>query len=120
LLKDQPDNRTVLRFAFRLGSAAAYDKALELAKDDTTPEANRISLIELLGQAGKADCVPALLQTLTNAKNDKLRSALLSALQAFPDLSVSQAVLDLYPRLAGASRNKAQTLLLSRPASRLA
>src|SRR5262249_33247299 len=80
----------------------------------------RISVIELLGQAGKADCVPVLLKRLAGAKSDNLRSALLSALQAFPDPSVAQRALELYPRFSGTSRSKAQTLLLSRPASRLA
>jgi putative heme-binding domain-containing protein len=119
LLKEQPNNLTVLRFAYRLGSAAAYQRAVELAADAKTPDANRVSLIELLGQAGKADCVPVLLKAFAEAKSDNLRGALLSALQSFPDPAIAQSVLDLYPQLTGAARSKAQTLLLSRPSSRL-
>jgi putative membrane-bound dehydrogenase-like protein len=120
LLKEQPNNLTVLRFAFRLGNMAAFQRALEMAADAKTPEANRISLIELLGQAGAAECVPVLLTALAETKSDNLSNALLSALQSFPDGAVTKAVLDLYPRLSGGPRSKAQTLLLSRPASRLA
>jgi putative membrane-bound dehydrogenase-like protein len=120
LLDQQPENLTVLRVAFRLGSAAAYRRALEKAGDAKTPEGDRISLIDLLGQSGKAECVPILLHALAKAKSDNLRSALLTALQAFPEPEVAGQVLTLYPRLSGTVRSKAQTLLLSRPASRLA
>jgi putative membrane-bound dehydrogenase-like protein len=120
LLNKNPDNLTVLRFAFRLGSAVAYQQALSQAADARKPESTRISLVELLGQAGKADCVPILLQSLNEAKTDSLRSALLGALQTFPDPSIAKAVLDLYARLSPGLRSKVQTMLLSRPASRLA
>jgi putative membrane-bound dehydrogenase-like protein len=120
LLDAQPENLTVLRFAFRLGSAAAYQRALSKAADNKTPEAARIALIELLGQAGNADCVAVLLRELSEAKTDVLRTALLSALQSFQDPSIAKAVIDLYPRLTTGLRGRILTLLLSRPASRLA
>jgi putative membrane-bound dehydrogenase-like protein len=115
LLQEQPENLTVLRFAFRLGSEAAYERALSLAGDEKKPESARINMIELLGQAGKADSVPVLLQSLTHAKTDSLRSALVGALQSFPEPSIAGRLLDLYPSLSPALRSKVQTLLLSRP-----
>jgi putative heme-binding domain-containing protein len=120
LLKEQPESLTVLRFAFRLGSESAYQRALSLAGDDKKPEAFRIGMIELLGQAGKADSVPVLLHSLKEAKTDTLRNALLGALQSFPDPSIAMEMLVLYPRLSPGLRSKVQSLLLSRPASRLA
>lgn len=119
LLKDQPDNLNVLRCAFRLGSATAYQRALERATNPKMPDADRISLIDLLGQAGKPDCVSALLTAFTETKSDGLRLALLNALQSFPDPAIAKTVLEVYPALSGGVRGGAQTLLLSRPSSRL-
>jgi putative membrane-bound dehydrogenase-like protein len=118
-LKDRPDNLTVLRCAFRLGSPEAFQRALAMAADAKAPEPYRISVIELLGQAGQTDCVPILLKALAETKSDNLRTALLSALQAFSDPAIASAVVELYPHHPAGIRGKAQTLLLSRPASRL-
>jgi putative membrane-bound dehydrogenase-like protein len=120
LLKAQPENLTVLRLAFRLGSDTAYQRALPLATDGGTTESTRISLIELLGQAEKADCVPALLNALTKSKSDSLRSAILTALQSFADPSIAKSLLDIYGTLTPGLRGKVHTLLLSRSGSRLA
>ncbi len=110
----------LVRLALRLGSAEAYDRALHLAADPKATDADRASLIEVLGQAGKAECVPVLLKVLTEAKSDALRRAALSALQPFPEPRVAEAVLALYPKLPAGLRGQAQTLLASRPASALA
>lgn len=117
LREERPESVPLLRFALRLGSAEAYEQALRLAADAKAPEGDRVSLIEVIGQAGKAECVPVLLRALTDAKSDGLRSALLGALQAFPDPVIAKEVLALYPKLAGGARGQARTLLLSRPAS---
>src|SRR5262249_31329986 len=61
LRSDRPDDLKRLRLALRLGSAAAYADALKRVTDAKTPEGTRFSLVEVLGQAGKAECVPALL-----------------------------------------------------------
>ena len=120
LLQEQPGNFTALRLAFRLGSTTAYQRALDVVADAKAPESNRISLIELLGQAGKPDCVPVLLQALVESKNDNHRSALLGALQSLPHPEIARTILELYPRLSAGLRSKARTLLLARPTSRLA
>ena len=64
----RPDNLTLLRLAVRLGGADAYEQAVQRAGDAKAPDADRIALIDLLGQTGKPDCVPMLLQALTEAK----------------------------------------------------
>src|SRR5262249_13417360 len=81
------------------------------------PERDRISLIEVLGQCGKADCVPLLVQVLREAKSDGLRTAALSALQPFPEAKITDEVLAMYPKLSPSLRGRAQDLLCSRPAS---
>jgi putative heme-binding domain-containing protein len=104
---------------FRLGSPEAYDRALSLAADAKRSEADRATLIDLLGQVGKPECVPVLLKVLSEGKGDSVRGAALSALQTFPDAAIADKVLALYPSMSSALRGKAQTLLLSRPASTL-
>jgi putative membrane-bound dehydrogenase-like protein len=120
LWKERSDNLTVLCLALRLGSEPAYARALERAANPATAEADRVRLIEVLGQAGKPDCAPVLLRVLSEASSDRLRAAALAALEPFPDARIADQVLDLYPRLSPALRDRAQALLCSRPASALA
>jgi putative membrane-bound dehydrogenase-like protein len=115
----QSSNPALLRLALRLGSPAAYERALQVAADTKAPERERASLIEILGQAGKPDIVPLLLQVLGESGKSALQGAALTALQPFPDRQVGDAVLALYPRLSGDLRSRAQTLLLNRPVSAL-
>jgi putative heme-binding domain-containing protein len=115
----QSANPALLRLALRLGSPVAYERALQVAADPKAPERERASLIEILGQAGKPDIVPLLLQVLGESGKSALQGAALAALQPFPDRQVGDAVLALYPKLSGDLRGRAQTLLLNRPASAL-
>jgi putative membrane-bound dehydrogenase-like protein len=117
LWRQRSNDLTVIRFALRLGSEPAYDQALHLAVDPHVPEANRVALIEVLGQAGRAECVPVLLGAFDTARSETLRSAILAALQAFPDSHIADRVLAAYPRLSPTLRGRAQSLLCSRPAS---
>jgi putative heme-binding domain-containing protein len=64
--------------------------------------------------------VPILLDLLDRVKSDTLRGAVLSALQPFPDERIAERVLARYPRLSSSMRDRARTLLASRPASALA
>jgi putative membrane-bound dehydrogenase-like protein len=112
----QSGNPALLRLALRLGSPAAYERALQVATDPKAPERERASLVEILGQAGKPDIVPMLLQILGESGKSALQGAALTALQPFPDRQVGDAVLALYPKLPGDLRGRAQTLLLNRPA----
>ncbi len=117
--KKRPNDLTLLRIAVRLGGADAYEQALKRAGDAKALDADRIILIDLLGQTDKADCVPTLLQTLADAKSDVLRAAVLSALQTFADPQITAEVLSLYPKLSADLRARAQSLLCGRPASGL-
>jgi putative heme-binding domain-containing protein len=120
LWKNQPGDFTILRFALRLGSVPAYDRALKLAADRKTPQGERAALIGILGQVGKPQCVDVLLPLLDAAEPDAVRLAALSGLQPFPDRKIAARVLALYPKMPAPLRGRAQTLLCSRPASALA
>jgi len=115
----RPGNQTVLRFALRLGSARAYNDALKSVEDPKLSTAERIGLIEILGQSGKNESVAPLLRLLRSSSDTKVRVAVLSALQPFADKRVTDAVLTLYPLMAPEVRSRAQTLLFGRPASAL-
>jgi putative heme-binding domain-containing protein len=119
LWSKQPRSATTLRLALRLGSPPAYEEALRLAADAKTPVADRAGLIEIVGQMGKADCVPALLKLLGEGENTKVRLAALAALQPFGNKEIADTVLELYPKFPAELRPRAQGLLCNRPASAL-
>ncbi len=107
------------RFALRLGSVPAFERALEVAADPKAPEGDRVSLMDVLGQTARPEVVPVLLRVLAEGKTDGLRGAALSALQSFKNENIADAVLDQYPCLSGSLRGKAQTLLCGRAGSAL-
>jgi putative membrane-bound dehydrogenase-like protein len=110
---------TVVRFALRLGSPAAYDRAVQLVADARTPDAGRVGLIAALGQAGKADGVPVLLKVFADARGEAVRQAALAALQTYQDPQIADTILNLYPKLPAGLRARAQALLCGRPATAL-
>ncbi len=120
LWRQKPNAPVLLRLAVRLGEVKAYAHLLDRLADAKVAEAERTSLVELLGQVGRADCVPLLLDLLASTKSDGLRGGVLSALQTFPDPRIAERVLALYPKLSPSLRSRAQTLLVSRTASSLA
>jgi putative membrane-bound dehydrogenase-like protein len=117
LWSKQLQELTLVRFALRLGSAEGYDRAVQLVGDGKTPEGDRISLVDLLGQIGKPECAAIFLKILEESKSDNLRGAALNALQSFTDPKIADGVLSLYAKLPSGLRGRAQTFLLGRQAS---
>lgn len=116
---ERPNSLTLLRFAVRLGSDEAYQGALKRVADTKAPAADRIGLIEILGQIGKEDCVLPLLATLREGGDSKIKIASLTALQPFADKRITDTVVSLYPLMPADVKTKAQVLLCGRPASAL-
>ncbi len=116
----RPDDLTLLRLAVRLGGADAYEQAVKRAGDAKAADADRIALIDLLGQVGKPDCLPTLLRALTDARSDAVRAADLTALQPFADPKIADEVLNLYPKWSADLKGRAISLLCGRAASSLA
>jgi putative membrane-bound dehydrogenase-like protein len=117
LRAQEPNNLTLTRLDVRMGRADAYGRVLRLVADPKVGEGERAGLADLLGQIGRADCVPVLLRVFGEARGDGLRGAVLAALQPFRDDRVTDTVLALYPKLSSGLRGRAETLLCSRPAS---
>jgi len=109
----------LVRLELRLGSAVAYQRALQMILDPKEKDHDRTSVIETIGQVGKPGCISALEKVFSDSKSNVLRLAALSALETFPDARVSDFVLANYPTLSGETRARAQTFLMSRPASAL-
>jgi putative membrane-bound dehydrogenase-like protein len=119
LRKKRPNDLTLMRLAVRLGGADAYEQSVKRAGDTKASDGDRIALFDLIGQTGKADCVPTLLNALAESKSDSLRAAVLSALQPFTDPQITAEVLSLYPKLSADLKGRAQSLLCGRAASGL-
>jgi putative membrane-bound dehydrogenase-like protein len=119
LLKSQPSNLTLISFAIRLGSAEAYADALQRLGQASLRDAEAGTLVPILGQIGKPDAIPVLLKLLSSP-SVTIRTATLGALQAFQDPAIADAVLQAWPRLTGALRPRALSLLTARPTTSLA
>jgi putative membrane-bound dehydrogenase-like protein len=117
LARSQPGNLALVRLGLRVGDRHAYDHALRLVADAKVTANERVRLLEVLGQLGKADCVPVLLRLLDPSQPVNVRLAVLTALQPFSDSRIAEQVLAAYPKLSGDLRSRAQTLLCSRSAS---
>jgi putative membrane-bound dehydrogenase-like protein len=120
LWRRQPSHLALLRLMLRLNQQDAFKQALALIQDAKRPVTDRLSLIETIGQLGKADCIPIFLAQLRNTPDVKIRTAFLSALQSFPDPKIGDSILELYPKLPVDIKGRAQQFLCSRPGSALA
>ena len=120
LCERQPANLGRLRLAVRLGNGEALDRALQVAGDPRAAAADRLALIELLGQVEKADTISVLLRLLDPSEKEPIRLAALTALQAFKDPRIAETVVGLYPKMPARLKSRAQSLLFSRADSALA
>jgi putative membrane-bound dehydrogenase-like protein len=107
----------LISLGLRLNDRQAYEHALPLALDSKLSAKDRTFLIEVLGQIGNRGCVPSLLKLLGESEPAAIRMAALSALQPYPDPTITEAVLAAYPKMSSSLRGRAQTLLCNRPAS---
>jgi putative heme-binding domain-containing protein len=105
-----------IRLGLRLGNDQAKKAALRTLSDETSPEAVRVGLIEVVGQTENADCAPFCLALLDKPKSEKVRESALIALRHFPQNQVAEGLLEKYPKLS----NRLQGLALDALASRLA
>jgi putative membrane-bound dehydrogenase-like protein len=115
LWAQKPHSTTLVRLALRLGSSDAQALAVELVSKPATPTADRISLIEILGQAGRVESQPTLLGLLDPAQPRQVRMAALTALQNFDDAKIASAVLERYRQMDADLRTRARGLLCGRP-----
>jgi putative heme-binding domain-containing protein len=109
-------NVVTLRAGVRLGSKAAKTQAIHRATDHKTPDADRVALIELLGQEGSDDARICLLGILAQKDSPPgIQGAVVNALGGFASADAAAAIIEAYPKLDASRRSSAIAVLSSRP-----
>ncbi len=108
-------NPVLLRLLARMGSAPAIEAAIAHASQPRLPLAQRISLIELLGQLGRPEALSYLVSVLKSRPGDPIALAAVSALANFPQPVAAASLLKFYPTASAQSRDRILVLLCSRP-----
>jgi putative heme-binding domain-containing protein len=103
-----------LALRVRQGQSDAIGEALAIVGDASADVARRAEMARLFGQIDHADCVGVLLGTLKESNDDRLRLAVLTALQRYGEAEIGRTVVSLYNELSPDTQAAAQTLLASR------
>lgn len=106
----------VVRLGVRLHHEHSEVIARSLIDDVKTAKADRIALIDSLGQNGGAKFLPVLLNTLRDTKSDAIRNAALSSVEHYSDQTVANELIALYSHASAATRAQIVNALVSRPA----
>jgi putative heme-binding domain-containing protein len=107
-------NPVRVRLALRLGSPEAHARALQMVADSGVSEADRLMLLETLSQLGRPESLPIFLDLFRNPGTVRIQSAILAALQRFPDEKIGHTVLAAYAKLSPDLQSRARDLLGSR------
>src|SRR5262249_9228589 len=114
LLEEQRPGSALVRLALRVGLEAAFPLASARAADARRPAAERAAFIRLLGELKRPASLPRLLRRLDEKEPAPVRAAALLALQRYESDRVAAAVLERYPRMMPALKEKARDVLVSR------
>ena len=116
LWQQEGSDPTLTRFALRLGSPEAYQRALARLTDRSEPVAVRLAFISAVGQTASPDALVRLIPLLdeTPKEVETIRLAALAALEHFADEPIAHEVLTRYAQFTPALRNRAIGLLASR------
>jgi putative membrane-bound dehydrogenase-like protein len=111
-----PENGVLTRVAGRLGDGAAITRARGVAAMAGAPVAERVAMIELLGEIHDRSSMEVLLDLATREGSvaGDVRLAALSALGRYDDTLIATGLLATYPRQDARWRSRARDLLLSR------
>ncbi len=119
LEKAVPQDNDLFRLRVRFNHGDALKEAHARLTDPKRPDADKVKLIQLLGQVRRPQSLPVLVGLFHNAKSDAIRGAALTAAQSFGDPKVLDELLTEFPKLNGGLRQQALGILLSRPATTL-
>lgn len=111
LLQKQPDDKDILRLAFRMGSEVAYQQVSSLAKATGKDQS---WAIDLLAQVASEKELPLFVTALAKPSPDNVRLSALNALNAFKQPQVAKEVLNNYPTFSASLKQKAIALLAQR------
>ena len=103
-----------IAFGVRQGKTEAIDQALALIQNPKTPLAERLELIDILGESKQPGCVVPLLGLLTAQEPEAIHKTALGALQSYKDDKIGAEVVRLLPAMSGDVREVAESLLVGR------
>jgi putative heme-binding domain-containing protein len=108
----------VTRFALKLGSTAAYQRALERMCDTGQQQDVRLAMISAVGQAARADALPKLVAVLDEPQpaGDAICGAVLGAIGHYDDAELGNQLLGRYGKLSPTLRTRLISLCASRAA----
>jgi putative heme-binding domain-containing protein len=116
LANGEVDDITLIRLAARLKKPLALERARTIAKDANVRAADRVSILELLGEIKDSASVRLFLDLVTTHKDSAtaVRTAAFGALGQFEDEAIAKVLLAEYPHQPEPWRLQARELLLSR------
>jgi putative membrane-bound dehydrogenase-like protein len=112
---DPRPDPALIQFAARLGSPDAVTLAIRRAGEASTPDAERIAMIGMLGQMHRPEVLPALAALYRKETRPSILLALLSALGDLRPASIADLILSRYAELPPSGRAQALGVLCSRP-----
>ena len=104
----------LIRLAARLGSAPAIEAAVSKARDPHAAQSDRLAMIELLGQLGGPNDLPALLEILNRDPSATIQLAAVAALGSYSQPTIAQPLIARYPSLSTTVRARILGLLCTR------
>ncbi len=107
-----------LVLGLRRGQSEALDAALKVIRNSSAPIAERLALIEVLGQVPQPKAVPVLLGLIGSSQPPGIKRAVMTALMSYDDPKIGQTICSRYhsslPDQHGL-RATAHRVLASRP-----
>ena len=116
LLAEPMTAPALLRLALRLQIDKALPKSLALLSDRSASAEDRAALMPAVGATQHPEFVPALLACLAADEPIAVRSAAISALQAYDDPTVAESIVATYATMTPELKAQARGLLVSRAA----
>ena len=110
----RPQSLDRTRLAVRAGIDEAYRAILSGLEESDTHEDRRVALLDLLRDLGRPDCIRAVLAQLDLQSNPTVRLRALDVLARFESDEVSERLLNSYPQVLSAEKEKIRGILLSR------
>ena len=112
-----PADENLFRVRVRFNHGDALRVAHARLGDPKRSDADKVKVTQLLGQVRRPESLPELIRLFREGKSDAVRSAAITAAQAYADPGVTNELLTALPKLAGNLRTQAIGLLFARPTS---
>lgn len=105
-----------LALRLRQSNPEAIAEALKLVTEEATKKAERIQLLQVLGQIHPPECEPSLLAIVEKSADSDVRIAAMTALQAYDNPQIGMQLVSGLSKLPADCQPIAFSLLASRPA----